>query len=1260
LQAALLKYANITTLFSAVDCDFLHDNFWDAAGDIVDCPYSLGALASGFVIDSEAAFTTFAADELLQLASEVLDSYLNDWIDDINEGLYHWSEFGLATSKGLFDPQARRNLQNSTCAIDGTDGISGARADCENKVKLMDVVKDESDVFMKTYMQGMLGVPDVLTDLLQALDPIIDDFNQLLVFLDGQFYPITATIDQVKGLIIQKLEQEIQNVTGVDIEALDEFLTHPSRWVCLDGALFTFPDPIGTVTVSLFAPGDHDRLDTLLGFTASDHESDTGVPAGCGRLLDSSKFNPDNFAAIKNSITMSKLLLLDGVVLNQVLSDISCRTVTTYQPGDNIMITSLATSANPAPLPWLRLIDGDHAWRDDGLPRFCNGDYCDTTTRTTPRPKELNGGSGDFPIWESCELRPAFRVLFTDWENGAQNFPDLFDTVSGDCPCFQISDLHLDCLGPGYFATNSAQYMMHFSMLNNLTNSISYVAITGLPSGVSATPQPIHLETPLMLGQIANVSTIINVTNVTNVAGSINFNISVGSVSIPSLCSEPQCASLRACCSVISDGTITATPSPFNPAALYSYAFTLGNLAANPVQSITLIPLTQCFGITPNLITLNTPLAPGNSTTLDNIQLRVDPGCYGNFCFRVITHDANSVELCDETHCLPALPDEGHIVIGWPTNGAVLSEFTNFQISAVVATNVTPVQVSFYLNGTLVVTTNAPPFTVTLSGLSNGFYSLVGAVTDTSGVTFYSNPTSLTVTQAPSLVITQEPLDQTVVAGSSVMFSVEISGRTPVQYQWFNDGGPLGGATNASVTLTNLQAAAAGRYVVRISNAGGVVISRSAQLTVNIPPSITFEPASQTNSPGGAITFRVTATGTPPLYYAWLFNNALISGATNTSLTLTNLQPAQAGNYKVAVSNLAGTATSTNATLTLRPDVPRIVSGPASQTVTKGSAVTFSVSAAGALPLSYQWRFNLTNLAGATSSTLTLPNVREADAGIYGVTVTNVFGASSAAAGLAVLVPFVTLFDDFEAYLVGSNLHGQAGWAGWTNNPNAGALVSTNFAFSPNRSVDITGASDLVHTFPDATNGQWVFSVMQYILSTSTGTNYVILLNTYRPPYGTNDLNWSVQIQNNMDTGQIISDFGGGATLPMVKDQWVEERCEINLASNSVSEFYNGQLLSTHAWQGGSGGPGLNEIQALDLYAGGSAPVYYDNVTLSRLPLRPVLSAAFTLGTLSISWSGGGVLQQSSDLVTWADLFGATSPYSTPVTAAKMFYRARQ
>lgn len=188
------------------------------------------------------------------------------------------------------------------------------------------------------------------------------------------------------------------------------------------------------------------------------------------------------------------------------------------------------------------------------------------------------------------------------------------------------------------------------------------------------------------------------------------------------------------------------------------------------------------------------------------------------------------------------------------------------------------------------------------------------------------------------------------------------------------------------------------------------------------------------------------------------------------------------------------------------------------------------------------------------------------------------------------------VFDNFESYSVGSDLHGQGDWTGWRGDTNAGALVSTNQAFSPTRSVNITGDSDLVHTFSGATNGQWVFNTMQYIPSGSTGTTYVVLLNRYQSPYGTGDLNWSVQIQNNMDTGEVISDHLGSGTLPMIKDQWVEVRCEIDLGSNTVSEFYNGELLSTHQWQDGTGD---NAIAALDLVANNAGPVYYDDVSLA-------------------------------------------------------------
>jgi hypothetical protein len=88
-----------------------------------------------------------------------------------------------------------------------------------------------------------------------------------------------------------------------------------------------------------------------------------------------------------------------------------------------------------------------------------------------------------------------------------------------------------------------------------------------------------------------------------------------------------------------------------------------------------------------------------------------------------------------------------------------------------------------------------------------------------------------------------------------------------------------------------------------------------------IPPFITVHPTNQTALVGDTVTFNVTATGTQPLHYVWLFNETNIVG-TNVFLTLTNVQPANAGVYSVVVSNSAGTATSSNVLLTIEVPPP--------------------------------------------------------------------------------------------------------------------------------------------------------------------------------------------------------------------------------------------------------------------------------------------------------------------------------------------------
>ena len=163
---------------------------------------------------------------------------------------------------------------------------------------------------------------------------------------------------------------------------------------------------------------------------------------------------------------------------------------------------------------------------------------------------------------------------------------------------------------------------------------------------------------------------------------------------------------------------------------------------------------------------------------------------------------------------------------------------------------------------------------------------------------------------------------------------------------------------------------------------------------VVVPPAITTQPISQTVTAGADVTFTVVATGTAPLTYQWQKNGVNISGATNSSLTLTSVgSTSNAGTYTVIVSNSAGSVRSSGAALMVNTFVtPVIVTQPASQSVRNGSDVTFSVAVSGTSPLYYQWQKDGANISGATNRTLTLSSVKRSDAGTYRVIVRNSAG----------------------------------------------------------------------------------------------------------------------------------------------------------------------------------------------------------------------------------------------------------------------------
>ena len=81
--------------------------------------------------------------------------------------------------------------------------------------------------------------------------------------------------------------------------------------------------------------------------------------------------------------------------------------------------------------------------------------------------------------------------------------------------------------------------------------------------------------------------------------------------------------------------------------------------------------------------------------------------------------------------------------------------------------------------------------------------------------------------------ITKQPVAQTVTAGQNVVFTVVATGTAPLSYQWYFNAAPVGGATSASYTITNVNTGQAGNYYVVVTNGSGTATSVTEALTVN-------------------------------------------------------------------------------------------------------------------------------------------------------------------------------------------------------------------------------------------------------------------------------------------------------------------------------------------------------------------------------------------------------------------------------------------
>jgi hypothetical protein len=200
-------------------------------------------------------------------------------------------------------------------------------------------------------------------------------------------------------------------------------------------------------------------------------------------------------------------------------------------------------------------------------------------------------------------------------------------------------------------------------------------------------------------------------------------------------------------------------------------------------------------------------------------------------------------------------------------------------------------------------------------------------------VAFFTNALSAAQIQqlysaagVPPFVITQPPLQVTNNSGANVSIPIGAKGSPTLTYQWYQTNVNSGlvtlvpGQTGSSLVFNPVSTNNQGSYFAVVSNSYGAATSSVVQLTILGPPIVTLQsPTDIRVFVGTTPTLHVTATG-PSLKYQWASNSSPISGATNSSYTVTNTASTGTSTYTCAITNFVGSTSISPITVAVLAD----------------------------------------------------------------------------------------------------------------------------------------------------------------------------------------------------------------------------------------------------------------------------------------------------------------------------------------------------
>lgn len=456
---------------------------------------------------------------------------------------------------------------------------------------------------------------------------------------------------------------------------------------------------------------------------------------------------------------------------------------------------------------------------------------------------------------------------------------------------------------------------------------------------------------------------------------------------------------------------------------------------------------------------------------------------------------------------------------------------------------------------------------------------------------------------------------------------------------------------------------------------------------------IAVEPENAVAGEFGAATFSAGIVGSSPISYQWYKSGQAISGATNSTLVLTNVQSSDNGSsYYLTVANQFGNDQSASATLTVVSGKPQIYTDvPPQLFVAQGGSVSIPVTAYGTEPVSYQWQFKGADLAdngrisGAQSNVLTIANAQVGDAGAYQVIAANGFGSVTSSVATVI---------------VGSNPIGfNTSGFGWTSNQ--AAWYTTAYTTPV--------VSNNVLTLTDETQGQgeersFFYNTPQYIGAFEASFTYqdvggggadgacFVLQNDPRGTSALGDNGGSLGVDGNspitpsfeLELNILSADTTGfsvntnGNVGPNTYWNYVASGDPIG-----VTMYYNGSTLSLTLTDAVAQASFSTNVDVnIPVAVGGSDTAYVgftgsdggvgaiQTITNFSFASVPQESIGISPASTVISWPGlisGYVLQENSNLATtnWIDVTNADNVINgqhqvvIPRGSANAFYRLK-